>query len=295
MGFAKRATIPFKAYRYDFVFIHREATPLGPPVIEWFLAKILNKKIIYDFDDAIWLPENNNESPLKRFVKWRHKIAAICRWSSRVSCGNQYLSDFARNHNTNVVLNPTTIDTVLVHNPALYKKTPPSESVVIGWTGSHSTLKYLHEAAEILRGIQHKFPTIQIVVIADKKPDLKLKSVHFIPWNAESEIKDLMKFDIGIMPLSDNIWTKGKCGFKALQYMALKIPAVASPVGVNTSIIQNGENGFLCSSPQEWEAALCTLITDPNLRERMGELGRIKVINSYSVLSNSSTFLALFE
>jgi glycosyltransferase involved in cell wall biosynthesis len=294
-GFIRRISVLIRAAGYDFVFIHREATPIGPPVIEWFLRMVLNKKIIYDFDDAIWLTDKNNESGVTRLFKWRRKVASICRWSYKVSCGNQYLLEFAKKNNANAVLNPTTIDTEQVHNPILYQKAKLENAIVVGWTGSHSTLKYLGKAVNVLRRIEDKFPNVRVVVIADRAPDLKLRTLQYLPWKPESEIADLMTLDIGIMPLPDDIWTKGKCGFKALQYMSLKIPAVASPVGVNTAIIDDGVNGFLCNSAEDWETALTMLIRDKNLRQKMGELGRTKVINSYSVLSNSATFLALFE
>ena len=295
-GFIKRFLALFYAPFCDFIFIHREVTPIGPPVFEWIITRIFRKKIIYDFDDAIWLTDRNDDSLWMRFAKGRNKVRYICKCSYKVSCGNEYLAAYARNYNTNVIVNPTTIDTTLVHNPELHKNDKHVQGrVVIGWTGSHSTLKYLLEAESVLRNIETRFPQVQIVVIADRKPDLKLKTLHFSPWNANSEVEDLLKFDIGIMPLPNDPWTKGKCGFKALQYMALKIPALASPVGVNTIIIDNGVNGFLCNSSEEWEAALTELIENESLRKRMGELGRSKVLQRYSVESNSATFLSLFD
>jgi glycosyltransferase involved in cell wall biosynthesis len=117
----------------------------------------------------------------------------------------------------------------------------------------------------------------------------------FLKWREETEIEDLLKFDIGIMPLPDLEWAKGKCGFKLLQYMALRIPAIASPVGVNTSILADGENGFLCSTFEQWKNGLVRLTRDETLRKKMGEKGRRKVIEYYSVESNASNFLSLFE
>src|SRR5688500_1091441 len=122
---------------YDFVFIHREVSPLGPPIFEWILAKVLKKNIIYDFDDAIWLTDRHDESLVFRLLKWRSKVDLICRWSHKVSCGNEYLCRFAANFNNNVVYNPTTIDTENLHNPSFFKQ--PSghlDKITIGWTGS---------------------------------------------------------------------------------------------------------------------------------------------------------------
>lgn len=295
-GLLKRIAALLSTLQYDFIFIHREVTPIGPPIFEWLISHFFKKRVIYDFDDALWLTDRAGESWLLRLVKWRNKVGAICRWSHKISCGNDYLASFAKKYNLNVVTNPTTVDTNAIHNPSLYKKAETkNHDVVIGWTGSHSTLKYLNESADLLRQIEQKFPDVKVMVIADQKPDLKLKSLHFVRWNAETEIADLMEFDVGIMPLPDDSWAKGKCGFKALQYMALKIPAIASPVGVNNKIIDHGQNGFLCNTLEEWDLALTKLIENKSLREKMGERGREKVISNYSVDSNSNLFLKLFE
>lgn len=295
-GAFKRLISLFTVPKYDFIFIHREAAPLGPPIYEWILARIFHKKIIYDFDDAIWLTDRTYESPIMKLAKWRSKVESICRWSFKVSCGNEYLCEFARKFNSRVILNPTTIDTQNRHNPELFNLSPTNNTkIVIGWTGSHSTLKYLKDVESVLQKIEAEYPIIQILVIADRIPSLNLESLIYIPWNEKTEIQDLLKFDIGIMPLPDHEWAKGKCGFKALQYMALRIPAVASPVGVNTKIIDDVTNGFLCASQKQWEQALTTLISDAVLRRKMGETGRKKVTDHYSVISNSSNFLSLFE
>ena len=296
IGFIRRLLLLLRARRFDFIFIHREVTPVGPPIFEWLLSQLLQKKIIYDFDDAIWLADKKDEAWYLRFVKWRRKVGAICRWSYKVSSGNVYLASFAKQYNSNVVVNPTTIDTAAVHNPSLFPtEKSKKQGIVIGWTGSHSTLKYLVGSAAILSQIEVAFPNVQFMVIADRRPNLRLNNMLFVPWSYESEIQDLLSIDIGIMPLPNDKWTKGKCGFKALQYMALKIPAIASPVGVNNQIIDHGINGFLCSTPEEWSSALTKLIKDKELRQQMGEHGRNKVIDHYSVESNSSLFLKLFE
>ena len=296
LGFVKRVGILFKSGTYDLVFIHREASPIGPPVFEWILAKIFRKKIIYDFDDAIWLTDRHHESQLLRIVKWRSKVGLICKWSYKVSCGNEYLCSYAAAFNKNVVYNPTTIDTETLHNPYLFKSPNSQKSKIrIGWTGSHSTLKYLTEVEHVIKKILALYPEVEFIIIADHRPTFSLPSITFLPWNPDTEIADLMSFDIGIMPLPDDMWAKGKCGFKALQYMALELPAVASPVGVNSKIIDHGINGFLCGTDQDWEDSLRKLIEDANLRKSMGINGRRKIIENYSIRSNSSTFLSLFE
>jgi glycosyltransferase involved in cell wall biosynthesis len=122
-----------------------------------------------------------------------------------------------------------------------------------------------------------------------------LKSLKYVKWSKETEIDDLLEFNIGIMPLTDDLWAKGKCGFKALQYMSLGIPAIVSPVGVNTSIVDDGINGMVCHNAKEWELALEKSMTDRNLSSILGKEARKKVETQYSVLSNSENFIRLFQ
>lgn len=303
-GFAIRILDCFNALRHDFVFIHREVSPIGPPIFEWIIAKILRKKIIYDFDDAIWLTDKLDEGRIEKLLRCRSKVSSICKWSYQISCGNAYLADYAKRFNNNVIINPTTIDTELVHNPKNLKKDTAFKEadlqitekspVVIGWTGSHSTLKYLESLEEVLIDIELKYEQVSFVVIADRKPEMKLKRLNFIQWNKDTEAEDLFKLDIGIMPLPDDEWTKGKCGFKALQYMALGIPAVASPIGVNTTIIQHGVNGYLADTNKEWLNTLTKLIDQQELREKIGSEAIKSVEKYYSVNANKESFLNLF-
>lgn len=276
------------------IMIYREAAPIGPPIIEWIIAKVFRKKIIYDFDDAIWMTDNLAESKFERWVRCRSKVAAICRWSYKVSCGNRYLAAYAQQFNSNVVVNPTTIDTENQHNPALHRR-QRAEGITIGWTGSHSTLKYLEAILPVIRQLLEQYVFIKFLVIANRNPAFDLPRYEFRQWSAATEIADLAEIDIGIMPLPDDEWSKGKCGFKALQYMAMEIPAVVSPVGVNTEIIEAGYNGFLCATPEEWFHRLSVLIEDADLRRQIGKQGRQTVIDRYSVASNTATFLSLFE
>lgn len=292
IGFAKRCVDLAKSIQYDRIFIHRECAPVGPPVFEFVLANIFRKKIIYDFDDAIWLANTSVENSLVRWIKFHGKVKSICRWSAIVSCGNGWLADFARPYNSNVVVNPTTIDTLDLHNPERWPSKKENDRVVIGWTGTHSTIGYLLEILPALQSIEKKY-TVTIRVISNKDPELPLASYEFIAWKKETEITDLIAFDIGIMPLADDEWAKGKCGFKALQYMALGIPSIASAVGANMDIIQNNSTGILCRSESEWASKLEKLIVDSAWRKSLGINARAFVAANYSVVSNSSNFLSL--
>jgi glycosyltransferase involved in cell wall biosynthesis len=237
------------------------------------------------------LPNTTTENNVVRWIKFHPKVESICRWSHTISCGNEWLAKFARHFNSNVLVNPTTVDTEKLHNPDGWAK-KVKDKIVIGWTGTHSTMFYLNKLEPILRVIENKYP-VKIQIISNKKPNLNLKSFEYHEWDKEHEIEQLIQFDIGIMPLEDDDWAKGKCGFKALQYMALGIPCLASPMGVNTTIIQNKVNGFLCASDPEWIDAFEILIINPTIRNRIGMEARKSVINNYSVVSNSANFLSL--
>ena len=291
-GFARRLfTMIFVAPRYDYVFVHREASPLGPPVFEFIASKILRKKLIYDFDDAIWIPNTSKENSFVNWLKAFWKVKYICSWAYKVAGGNAYLFNYARKYNHHVVLMPTCVDTERQHNSL---KDQNTHQIIIGWTGSHSTMNYLDDIVPVLKKIASDF-NVGIVIISNKPPQFNFPNLVFIPWKEETEVDDLLRLNIGLMPLKEHKWSEGKCGFKLIQYMALGIPAVASPVGVNKLIIEHGKNGFLCSSEKDWYEALQKLIEDLSLRQSMGRSGRHTIAEHYSIQAKAETFLGLFN
>ena len=292
-GFVRRLFLLFSVPTYDFVFVHREAAPVGPPVFEWFIAEVLGKKIIYDFDDAIWLANTSEANKMAAGVKWHHKVVDICRWAYKNSCGNAYLADYARQFNPAAVLNPTTIDTVHLHNQ-VRDQTAPGR-LVIGWTGTHSTLKYLNQVVPVLAKLEAEGLDFEFRVISNQPPVLPLRSLVFLRWQKSTEIADLLGFHVGLMPLEDDLWAQGKCAFKALQYMALGIPALVSPVGMNKEVVQHGQNGFVCATPAEWETSLRHLLQNAELRQHLGVAARATIEQRYSVRANTPNFLALFS
>jgi glycosyltransferase involved in cell wall biosynthesis len=292
-GFLRRTKLLFSVPKYDFVFVHREAAPVGPPVFEWLIAKVLGKKIIYDFDDAIWLANTSEANKIAAGVKWHHKVADICRWAYKNSCGNAYLANYARQFNPRAVVNPTTIDTVHLHNQVRDQAAPGR--LVIGWTGTHSTLKYLDQVVPVLARLEEEGMDFEFRVISNQPPNLPLRSLVFLPWRKDTEIADLLGFHVGLMPLEDDPWAKGKCAFKALQYMALGVPPLVSPVGMNTEVVQHGQNGFVCATPAEWEASLRQLLQDASLRQQLGAAARTTIEQRYSVQANTPNFLGLFS
>jgi glycosyltransferase involved in cell wall biosynthesis len=289
-GFARRCKLLFSLSKYDIVFIHRETAPLGPPIFEFVIAKIFRKRIIYDFDDAIWMADQSNENTIWKALKWRKKVSTICHYSWKTTTGNDYLSHFASNYCQQVITLPTVVNTQR-HKKSGTKK---SEIPVIGWTGSHSTLFYLDAIVPVLKQLENRFE-FEFLVIANRNPQLDLKNFKFIKWNVETEIEDLDKIDIGIMPLEDTEWAKGKCGFKLIQYLSLGIATVASPVGVNSEIVKNGVTGFIACNENEWIDGLMKLLSDETLRQEMGETGRLLIEQKYSVNSQKEAFLDLFR
>ncbi len=293
IGFVRRTIHLFKCFNVDFVFIHREVTPIGAPVFEWIIAKVLRKKIIYDFDDAIWLDDPDETGTLKSKLKWKGKVAKICKWSWKVNVGNLFLADYAKQFNNNVSIIPSVVDTDNVHNPTIFSKSH-FDMVTVGWTGTHSTLQYLNGIIPVLQKIEKK-NKINILIIANRSPNLPLQSLLYKPWSKQTEVQDLMAIDIGIMPLSDDRWSQGKGGFKIIQYLSLGIPALASPVGINNELIREGETGYLCSNLDEWENRLQNLIDSASERKRLGTNGRKFIIDNYSVKATEGKFLSLFQ
>lgn len=301
-GFLKRIWILFFLKKYDFVFVHREATPLGYPFVEWWIAKVARKKIIFDYDDAIWLPNTSHQNRMVAGLKFHSKTALICKWAYKVSAGNPYLMGYAKQHNkmlqtqANIIYNPTTIDTEHLHNPALLPQ-KQLKRFTIGWTGTHSTLFYLKEILPVLEKLSQKYE-FDFLLISNQKPDFGLKNLIFKAWDKQTEMLDLYQMHAGIMPLAEDIWANGKCGFKALQYMALGIVPVVSPVGVNAQIVRHGENGFVCKNLQEWEHILENMLANYQKNEHtfaeLGENARKTIVDKYSVLSNTDNFLKLF-
>ncbi len=277
---------------YDMVFLYREAHMLGTT---WFERKIKRAgvKMIMDFDDSIWLKDVSNGNKRLAFLKKPSKTADIVGLCDVVIVGNQYLADYARQFNSNVFVIPTTINTDY-YLPGEFKSN--GEKVCIGWTGSSTTLKHFSLAVPVLKILREKYgERLTFRLISDELYEGKLPGLENIRWNKETEVQDLMAIDIGIMPLPDDAWSKGKCGFKGLQYMALGKPAVMSPVGVNTEIIEHGHNGFLARSPEEWEVVLSRLIENPELRKQIGEEGRKTVVERFSFRSQKDRYVKIYH
>lgn len=278
---------------YDIIFVQREAFMTGSYFFEKMFARS-KAKLVFDFDDAIW---NHDVSEANRRFGWLKnpsKTGKIIGLSDLVIAGNQYLADYALRFNKNVIIIPTTIDTD-EYTP-LPKQRASTDPVVIGWSGSITTIRHFELAIPFLRELKNKYgDRVAFKVIGDGSYKNDELGITGLPWKKEDELKQLCTFDIGIMPIPDDDWSKGKCGLKGLQYMALEIATVMSPVGVNTAIISDGSNGFLASATQEWVEKISGLIDDESLRLRLGRQARQTVIDHYSVKSQQPVYLNAFN
>jgi glycosyltransferase involved in cell wall biosynthesis len=289
-GFVKRFFSLFTLFNYDFVYIHREAAPVGPPVIEWLIAKVFRKKIVYDFDDNIWTSLASEANPGVARIKCAWKCANICKMSYLVSVGNDFLAKYALQYNKNVHVIPTVVNTENYHNKL---KNQDEGKITIGWTGTYTNLHNLSKISGVIKKLKEKYD-FNFHIIANKDPMLEGVEYIYKKWNLQSEISDLLEMHIGIMPLANTDIELGKCGFKAIQYASLGIPAVVSPVGANKNVITDGIEGYWADSEEEWYNKLEKLICDKELRKQMGQNGRNKMLSKYSVETYKDVFFGFF-
>jgi len=275
-----------RALFYDIIFIHREAYPFGGSMIESILYR-MGKKIVFDFDDAIFLPNTSKENKYIDWLKNPGKVVKIIRMSKLVIAGNSYLKNFASKYNDNVIVIPSSLDT------DLYKPARPDDiktGVTIGWIGSVTTQEFLADIEGALTDLSGRYKDLAMKVVGSRFSSPKLTNIVNKEWSLADEVADIQSFDIGIMPVPDNEWARGKCGFKAILYMACGIPVVASPVGVNKEIIDDMVTGLFARTKEEWVKALTMLIENKELRRSMGEKGRKKAIERYSLTYTAPLF-----
>lgn len=286
----KRIKDLMRASQYDVVFIFREAIFLGTTFFEKKFAR--KAKIVFDFDDSIWVTNVSAANKAFSMLKKAGKTKDIIKVSDLIFAGNDYLGKYAKQFNSNVVIVPTTIDTD-EYKPA---EKVSKDTLCIGWSGSITTIQHFETRLDALLKIKKKYgDKVYFKVIGDGRYINDELGVKGMSWKKENELSELNEIDIGIMPLPDSEWAKGKCGLKGLQYMALSIPTIMSPVGVNAEIIKDGTNGFLADNDDEWVTKLSLLIESAELRKKLGENGRKTVEEKYSVKANRHLYLKYFN
>jgi len=289
LGIFYRIWNVIEAFNFDIIYISREAFPYGPAFFEWLLAR-WGKPMIFDFDDSIYLPDASSANRIFTFLKHSNKTAKAIKLCKYVTPGNKFLANYADKHNKNFKIIPTTVDTQL-YKP---KRKSGNKEIIIGWSGSPTTVKFLNLLKGVFVTVSKKYPNVKFKIYGSTDFSIPGVALEATNWSLDTEINELQSFDIGIMPLPDDEWARGKCGFKALLYMAFGIPAVCSPVGVNTEIIQDGVNGFLALTEQEWIEKLSRLIEDVELRYQLGDRGRKTVEERYSKQTNANKYLDVF-
>lgn len=278
-AYVARLGLMLRAGRFDAVWVEKEMLPWVPAWLELglFPAKV---PLIVDYDDAVFHRYDQHRLSLVRGLLGR-KIDRVMQRADLVVAGNEYLANRARNAGASrVEILPTVVDMARygVTTPGMVGQQLPT----IGWIGSPATAKFLHLIAPALHEVVVR-KLAQVVAVganADQLSDLPVKA---LPWTEATEVADIQRFDIGIMPLPDAPFERGKCGYKLIQYMACGKPVVASPVGVNSTIVRDGVDGFLTSTHQEWVSALTRLIADPVLRQQMGHEGRRRIEYEFSL------------
>lgn len=275
--------------KFNLLWIEYELFPWLPG---WLESPGLTNGTPYlvDYDDAIFHRYDQHSNPLVRRMLG-HKIDAVMRHASTVVVGNEYLRDHAIKAGAQrVEILPTSID--LARYPP--SKPMQNEMFTIGWIGSPSTTRYLHQVHEVLAAVcAHN--QAKVVLVGASEPGW-LDVPHAIqPWSEDTEVAQVGGFDVGIMPLEDSPWERGKCGYKLIQYMACGKPVIASPVGINTRIVEPGLNGFVAKTKQDWEQALTTLMASVDLRRKMGIAGRTKVERDYAVQVNAPRLAAMLR
>ena len=277
-----RRRLFMQAKDFDAVFLHKK---ILNPFDAHYLKKYA-KKIIYDFDDAIMFDDKHPERPHhKRQTSFR-RTAAL---ADLVIAGNFYLAEYARRFNPNVEILPTGLDTKAYKTTA--KKTGDGKIRLV-WIGSRPTLPHLKQISPALEEIGSRFDNVILRIISDEFFDLQNIPVEKKPWSLETEAAELVSSDIGLAPLANNNFTRGKCGFKILQYQAAGLPVVASPVGVNAELIRDDVNGYLAAAVTDWVEKLSALIKDTSLRTRMGQ-SAIQTVSSFDLGAIGPRLVAL--
>ncbi len=287
--YLERIIILLKKNKYDIIWLQQEAFPWLPA---WFERAFTKSKIplIVDYDDAFFHRYDQHRSNAVKFFL-KDKIDKVMNGADLVVAGNQYLSDRAiKNKTKKVIILPTVVDIDRYST----KSFTDNKFFTIGWIGSPSTAKYVSVIHNALREI-YKQGDVRVVLVGSGFLKIENLPLEIKEWNETTEVKDIQSFDVGIMPLTDSLWERGKCGFKIIQYMACGKPVIASPVGVNVEIIQHSVNGFLANNSEEWIKYLTILKSDINLRMKMGAAGRKLAEDKYSLQLTAPKLFELFQ
>ena len=285
-GFFAKLKI-FKSVRqYDILFIQRKRFP-----VLWLkLIRKNAKKIVYDFDDSVMY---RNSKYVSNESKTRVKVFKnMVNASDHVIAGNEYLQKNTIPYTQNVTIIPSPINMTSYPQKKYLEK---NDNITLGWVGAHGSIHYLKKMKPIFDTLGRSNGKLRLKIICDTFFDCENIVVEKKQWTEKDEVADIQSFDIGLMPLMDDPWSHGKCGLKILQCLAVGVPVVCSPAGINREIVEDGVHGFWANTEEEWIEKLKTLINDPDLRKRMGMEGRKRVVEYYSLRANAPRMLKIFQ
>lgn len=295
VGYLRRFRDLFRIFSFDVVYIHLWVTPFGPPIFEWMVKK-LAKKVVYDIDDMVFLGHASEANKKIKTLKGTQKMIFLVKNSHHVITCTPMLDQFARKYNQNTTDISSTINTNVYIPKTSYELNNP---IIIGWSGSHSTSPYLKILEPVFIRLLDENIVFKVLVIGNKNfsfNDSRI-SIEAIDWNLLTEVDDLKKIDIGVYPLPDEPWVYGKSGLKALQYMALGIPTIATAIGANYRIIDDGVDGFLIKDNdiQRWCDVIYQLIQNKDLREKIGHNAAKKIDKEFSVKANANKYINVMK
>lgn len=289
-GYLRRLGMLIATRKYDALWVHYEIFPYLPGAMER-LGKWTGKPIVVDYDDATFHTYDASPYPLVRRLL-SHKLVPLLRSASASCCGNAYLQDYASQYCQRTIILPTVVDTDR-YVPIGRENASP---LVIGWIGSPSTWAFVRPLLPLLRSLVEEFGVvIRAVGAGDAAARDRFPGLELVEWSESSEIPAVQEMDIGIMPVGDGPFERGKCGYKLIQYMACGLPVVASPVGVNQIIVEPGRNGYLASNDGDWRDAVVKLIKDPGLRATLGQTGRARAVADFSLAGQAPRLVELFQ
>jgi glycosyltransferase involved in cell wall biosynthesis len=291
-GYFKRIYDLFRIRNYDIVYVFLWVTPFAPPLFEK-MVRGLAKKMVYDIDDLVFLNPPSSANPLIHYLRSPKNHISLIKSADHVITCTPYLDQFVRQYNHRTTDISSTVNTDLYKAKNDYSVT---NKFIIGWSGSHSTLKYLHLLDNVFLEIAKRHSIKLLVMgVVDDSFTLDGIEVEAIPWNESYEVEVISRFDIGVYPLPDEEWVLGKSGLKAIQYMAMGIPTIATALGANFRVIENGVSGFLVKDQQDWIDTLDRLLSDASLRKCVGTEGRKRVEELFSVKANKEVYLNILR
>jgi glycosyltransferase involved in cell wall biosynthesis len=283
-----------RAGRADVILVQREAMMFGPPLIEWLITRVCRRPLVLDLDDATYVSYTSpTYGRFSRALKWFSKTDDLIRWARVVTCGNRAIAEYVASKGAAAHVVPTVVDTEVFQPASRSDAGVP----VLGWIGTHSTFPYLESIFPVLSELA-KSHSFRLKVVGAGVSEVRVAGVEVenLPWSLEREVADFQSIDIGLYPIDPALysgkWAAGKSGFKAIQYMAVGVPYVATPVGGSAEIGEVNATHFFATGAAEWHTALATLISDLQLRRQMGAAARRHVMENYGLAAQADKLAA---